>query len=189
MHVRPLLDYASQIWNLGYSCDLKLLEGLQRRWTRVISAMENVSYTDSLKPLDLFSLQGSLLRADMILLWKIFQGLSPIKLNMLFQAAPLTSTRGHPFKIFLPQARLEVRKIFFSIGTIHCCNGLSCDTICADSLNRFKAGSLEDSHFRECTVPRVGYLLRGLAWRADVDWRCRCARRGRQRCDQGCDLP
>ena len=144
MHVRPLLDYASQIWNLGYSCDLKLLEGLQRRWTRVISGMENVAYNDRLKLLDLFSLQGRLLRADMILLWKIFQGLSPIKPNMLFQAAPLASTRGHPFKIFLPQARLEVRKRFFSIRTIHCWNGLSCDTVCADSLNRFKALLVRD---------------------------------------------
>lgn len=41
MHVRPLFDYASTIWNLGYSFDFKLLEDIQRRWGRAMSGMED----------------------------------------------------------------------------------------------------------------------------------------------------
>ena len=32
-HVRPILDYCSCIWNVGYVSDLTLLETVQRRWT------------------------------------------------------------------------------------------------------------------------------------------------------------
>ena len=38
-HVRPLNDYASQIWNRVYSGDLKLLESVQRRWTRAVRCL------------------------------------------------------------------------------------------------------------------------------------------------------
>jgi len=30
-HIRPLVDYASSLWSMGYIGDMKLLEGLQRR--------------------------------------------------------------------------------------------------------------------------------------------------------------
>ena len=35
-HITPLLDYASPVWNSGYLEDLRLLEGVQRGWTRTI---------------------------------------------------------------------------------------------------------------------------------------------------------
>ena len=86
----------------------------------MINAMEDVPYIDRLKLLNLSSLQGRLLRSDMNLLWKIFKSLSPmaIKPDMLFQAAPLASTRGHPFNIFVPQSQFEIRKRCFIGATL-----------------------------------------------------------------------
>ena len=43
-HVRPLLEYGSPVWNLGYVTDLKLLERVQRRWTREITGLEASGY-------------------------------------------------------------------------------------------------------------------------------------------------
>ena len=35
-HIRPILDYCSTVWNVGYDGDVTLLEGVQRRWTKNI---------------------------------------------------------------------------------------------------------------------------------------------------------
>ena len=40
-HIRPKLEYASSLWNVGYITDMKLLEGVQRRWTRQIVGLED----------------------------------------------------------------------------------------------------------------------------------------------------
>ena len=44
MHVRPILDYCSCVWNTGYSRDLKLLESVQRRWTKNAAGLESMNY-------------------------------------------------------------------------------------------------------------------------------------------------
>ena len=83
-HVRPLLDYASPVWNTGYIEDLKLMERLQRRWTRSISGLENLPYEQRLRSLGLFSVQGRLLRADLLLVWKIFHCKCSISMDEMF---------------------------------------------------------------------------------------------------------
>ena len=65
-HIRPLLEYCSCVWHTGFVQDLKLLENVQRRWTERIDGMGSLSYSDRLKALNLYSIQGRLLRADLI---------------------------------------------------------------------------------------------------------------------------
>ena len=105
--------------------------------------MENVSFIDRLKLLNLFSLQGRLLRSSLALLWKIFRSLSPINPNMLFQAAPLTSTIGHPVKYFfrIPDWRLARDFLVYKPFIV---GKLSPVTQCAQTLNRFKALLVRD---------------------------------------------
>ena len=81
-HIRPLMEYASCIWNTGYMTDLRKLERVQRMWTRQIKGLEGLSYGERLSELSLFSVQGRLLRADLIQYWKIFHDLSCIKGNV-----------------------------------------------------------------------------------------------------------
>ena len=66
-HIRPLLEYGSALWNLGYIGDLKLMESIQRRWTRAIDSVSHLSYGERLQQLDLYSVYGRLLRADIIM--------------------------------------------------------------------------------------------------------------------------
>ena len=54
-HVRPLLEFCSPLWNLGYIGDLELLESIQRGWIRHISGFEGLSYYDRLQRLTVFS--------------------------------------------------------------------------------------------------------------------------------------
>ncbi len=46
------------MWNLGYVKDVKALESVQRRWTKCVDGLENLSYFDHFKALNLFSVKG-----------------------------------------------------------------------------------------------------------------------------------
>ena len=139
--IRPQLEYCSSLWNLQYVGDLQYLERIQRRWTRSIADFEELPYEVRLSRLNLFSVQGRLLRNDLVLVWKIFNGQCSINPNELFSLASQNRTyhtRGHPLKILLPRCRLEARKRFFSTRVVHYWNGLSEETVCAESLGAFK---------------------------------------------------
>ena len=109
--IRPKLEYASTVWNLGYLGDLRALERVQRRWTAKIRGLENLPYADRLRQLDLFSIQGRLLRADMICTWKIFAGRCAVSTDHIF-TRDNSSRRGHSKKLFLPRVNLEIRNRF-----------------------------------------------------------------------------
>ena len=129
LHVRPLMEYASSLWNVGYMGDMRLLERVQRRWTREVSGLADLSYGERLKRLDLFSFQGRLLRSDLILVYKILHGKCAIGIDEIFVLNEASSTRGHPFKLFKPRSRSECRKRFFSLRVINAWNSLSYDTV------------------------------------------------------------
>ena len=99
--------------------------------------MEEASYEDRLRHLDLFSVQGRLLRADLIMVWKIFNGFSAITPDQLFTMNP-SSRRGHPLKIFLPRSNLEIRKRSFAVRVVDDWNSLPADTVMSQSLESFK---------------------------------------------------
>ena len=65
-HIRPILEYASPVWNTEYHQDLKRLESVQRLWTRQVLGLENANYGTRLRELNLYSVKGRLLRADLI---------------------------------------------------------------------------------------------------------------------------
>ena len=137
-HVRPLLEYASSIWNLGYVGDTRQLESIQRRWTREISGLEGLDYTQRLQRLNLYSVKGRLLRHDLIKYWQIFHGQSSIPRDDLFPRPMLSSTRGHQFKIAHTRTQLEVRKRFFSMRCVDLWNSLPAELVGCENLAVFK---------------------------------------------------
>ena len=136
--VRPKLEYGSQIWNLGYLGDLKLLEGVQRKWTKQVTGLGELPYSERLRILDLYSMQGRLLRADLIQTWKIFNSECAADIGELF-VLDQSSRRGHSRKLFLPRTNLEVRRRYFSVRVVTTWNSLGHDTVIAPSLKTFKA--------------------------------------------------
>ena len=138
-HVRPSLEYCATVWNTGYICDYKLLESVQRRWTKLVRGLDELSYLQRLKSLNLFSVQGRLLRNDLIKVWKIFSNNSVIKPEDLFVMAPYPSTRGHPLKIAHVRYRLACRERFFAVRVIGRWNSLPGDIVLAGTVETFKA--------------------------------------------------
>ena len=126
------MEYASSLWNVGYMGDMRLLERVQRRWTREVSGLADLSYGERLKSLDLFSFQGRLLRSDLILVYKILHSMCAIGIDEIFVLNEVSSTRGHPFKLFKPRSRSECRKRFFSLKVVNAWNSLPYDTVTAE---------------------------------------------------------
>ena len=143
VHIRPIIEYCSCVWNTGYHGDLQLLESVQRRWTKQISSLKGLDYAARLRTLDLFSVQGRLLRADLIQYWKVFNGKSHISVHDLFERAPYAGTRGHCYKVFPPQPVTDVRRRAFNVRCVSAWNSLPQHVVTATSLPCFKKALTE----------------------------------------------
>ena len=141
-HVRPILDYASCVWNTGYVGDSKLLESAQRRWTKQIDGLGNLSYHDRLVRLNLFSVKGRRLRADLIKYWQIMHEGSADLLDM-FSFAPDVGTRGHRYKLVLPLCTLDARSRSFSVRCVNRWNSLPSYVVEMTTVAEFKRALYE----------------------------------------------
>ena len=143
-HVRPILDYCSSVWNSGYVGDIRKLESVQRRWTRQIVGLEGLDYPTRLRRVGLYSVAGRMLRADIVKVWKVLRGVCCERLRELFDFRVHGATRGHEYKLAVPRCRTELKRRFFSSRVVGVWNGLSAETVGADTLGMFK-GHLDGS--------------------------------------------
>ena len=147
-HIRPILEYASCVWNTGYVGDMRLLESVQRRWTKKVTSLSNLSYRSRLEALDQYSVSGRLLRNDLIQYWKIFHGKSSISPPDVFTLAPQSTTRGHRYKLSHVRTQTDVRRRAFAVRHVEVWNSLPDNVVSEKDLKVFKgmlANSLGDS--------------------------------------------
>ena len=137
-HVRPLIEYCSSVWFTGYLGDLRLLEPLQRRWTREVDGLRHLDYISRLKTLGLYSIYGRLMRKDLIKMFKVICLGEPGPLRSMFVLSHNTRSRGHRFKIVLPRSRTDVLRRNFSVRFVNVWNRLSHTTMNCTNVERFK---------------------------------------------------
>ena len=63
---RPHLEYCCPIWNPHYIKDIKLVEGVQRRATKIVWGMENLDYEERLNRLGLMRLDRRRVRSCLL---------------------------------------------------------------------------------------------------------------------------
>jgi len=69
--VRPHVEYCVSAWNPHYIKDKKLIEKVQKRFTKTINNMEGQIYDERLQCLKLWTLEESRNRQDLIEVFKI----------------------------------------------------------------------------------------------------------------------
>ena len=141
MLVRPILEYASEVWD-PYSKNQKdRLEMVQRRAARFCSAdfKHRSSVTAMLQKLKWESLEQRRKKDRLTMMYKITHGLVGINSDDYFTPSKDKRTRGsQTFKYSRPNIRLDVHKHSFFNQTTPDWNKLPEDTTSAPSLDSFK---------------------------------------------------
>ena len=111
--VRPHLEYAVQFWSPHYIKDINKLESVQRRATKLIPSMHNLSYEERLKRLDMFPLRDRRTRGDLIETFKILKKIDKIDHENLFEMSH-TITRNNGFKLKGQRFNTDIRRHFLT---------------------------------------------------------------------------
>ena len=112
-YVRPLLEYATQVWSPYHVSLINLLEPVQRGFTKRIPGFWNLSYAERLNRLQLQSLEHHRLLSDLVLCFNsIVHGLIASPIDDFFKMHNYSSTRGHSFKLIIPSSKTNRSKFF-----------------------------------------------------------------------------
>jgi len=133
--VRSHLEYAGSIWFPYKVSYIEKIETVQMRATKLFYPVRNLNYVDRLRNLDLPTLYYRRLRGDMILVYKMFNGLSDNVFNFIRSH---TVTRGNSFKLFPEHMHYDCRKYSFRNRVISIWNSLPDHVVCARSLFIFE---------------------------------------------------
>ena len=117
---------------------MKLLEILQRLWIKRIDGFENPTYSQGHKDFDLFSIEGRLLRADVIKCWKIFHSKCGICPQDIFVLARSGITHGQRFKITRTFFLMDSMLRSFALRVASTWNSLSDDVVVLETLGSFE---------------------------------------------------
>ena len=143
--VRPHLEYCSAVWNPHLKRDINKLEKVQRRATKLVPSIRNLSYEERLKKLDLQSLEERRVRGDLIQYFKLYKGFNRINWfhtlvpqHSLSMDGPAGGIRGGKHRLTKQVTKLDSRANFLSNRIVNEWNKLPSEVIEAISINQFK---------------------------------------------------
>ena len=125
--VRPHLEYYIPAWRPYHKMYIDMLERIQKRATKMIPELRDLSYEECLKR----TLETRRLRGDHIEVFKISNGYENIDRNIFFSLKKNSRTIRQEVTLVKDQCRLDIRKYSFSQRTINEWNRLS--TYCVDA--------------------------------------------------------
>jgi hypothetical protein len=137
--VRPILEYATEIWNPHYLKDINHIESVQRLFTRRIPACFDMQYHERLALLDLETLELRRLHMDLKMTYKILYNLVDLDVSDFFDLSAHPSTRTNTKKLRVPIFRLDCRKFFFSLRVINPWNDLPESVVNSTNMQSFTA--------------------------------------------------
>ena len=141
--VRPLLEYGSPIWSPHLDHDKKLVESVQRYYTKKICQRCSIpftSYEDRLYKLSLNSLEYRRKEIDLVMVFKIINNLVDLRMEDFFEwyVSPY-NTRRHSLCITNATPKSELQKSYFSRRVILPWNSLPEKVATATCINTFKS--------------------------------------------------
>ena len=130
------------------------MERVQRRATKLIKGLEDLSYEERLQALNLFSLEKRRLRGDMISIYKYCTGDPTIGIK-LFCGREFNKTCGHSLKLAEKRFNFKRSSGFFTVRSTRMWNSLPQSVVLAGSIDSFK--KLLDKHLNDCNIQ--GYKM------------------------------
>ena len=135
--VRPILDYGNTIWFPTLKKDVRAIENVQRRLTRLLPELSYLSYEEWLKTLSLTTLHYRRYRMDMIQVFKIDNNIDDIQMDGLFEYSDLI-TRDHNKKLKKPRALKSFRMNSFCVRAVNKWKDLTEDIVNSSTVLSFK---------------------------------------------------
>ena len=136
--VRPILEYCQQVWSPYLKKYIDEIENVQRRATKLIPELQDLSYEERLTALDLYKLSERRQRGDMIFLYKVFHGLVDLEPHNLFDLNMDGKTRGHHLKIRQKRIDSDMRRHFYTQIVVVPWNNLPQHIILSENVTVFK---------------------------------------------------
>ncbi len=127
--------------------DIKLLEDVQRRSTKLLRCLKDSEYEERVQLLKRDSLSCRMNKGDMILVYKILHGsLEGDQWRDFFQMADTSRLRGHTLKLKKELSGLDLRKFTFNQRVVNMWNDLPADIVTAPTAKVFI--KLLEAHFK-----------------------------------------
>ena len=135
---RPHLKYYMQAIGPYTAQDIKIIEQVQRRATKLVKSIKNLSYEDRLRKLKMPRIEERLRRGDLIETYKILTGKVNVRHEQFFDVEHKDRTRGHQLKLKKRRVKHASRLKFFSNRVINEWNSLPGEVVKSESTNEFK---------------------------------------------------
>ena len=145
-YVRPHLEYASPVTCPYLTKDIKILESVQRRATKLVPELRNLPYLDRFERLNLTTLEERRKRGDAIQFFKLTKGFNKVNwyhpnsiTNSVAQTGPAGSIRGEKHRLNRQFTRnCAPRENFFPNRVVPICNSLPNLVTKVNSVENFK---------------------------------------------------
>ena len=135
--IRPLLEYATVVWNPHQIKQVKQIESAQRYVTKRILNYSTVSYNERMRLLKLPPLQARRNYFDLVEIYKIINKLSFVDKNLSYSFKNRPS-RGHVFRIRCCKYNRNSRKFALFVRAINAWNNIPAYVVNETKLPMFK---------------------------------------------------
>jgi hypothetical protein len=137
--VRPHIEYANQVWAPNLKKHIIEIENVQRRATKQLPGLSDLTYEQRLRKLKLPTLNYRRTRGDMIEMYKIITGkYDPAVSDFVVKNNQDPNTRGHKYKLQKKSCRLNITKNSFVHRSVNVWNNLPRNVVEATSVKSFE---------------------------------------------------
>ena len=137
-YVLPTLTYCSPAWHPKQKGNINLLENVQRRYTKRIRGLSNMSYSERLSELNALSVANRLIYSDMTFTYKILHNLTSYSCSDVGLQLSKSNTRGNSLHFVHRKIVSNVHASLFSCRIPPIWNKLPLQIVTSRSLSSFK---------------------------------------------------